>query len=263
MPEVTFAKIYADQPVLKASSDNEGLTGTKTMKWALVPEEAGRIEIPSLSMSFFDTENHRYRQIETAPFFLSVLPGEDEAVETSLQNREKGATENPIKKEITTLGQDILPVHTSMSDLTSAHHNPPTGIILWLLLISPCLVYTIAFLGTRLKKRSASTMAATKARKAAKVLVKKCHQEKPEANDFFLAIRDYFNDRFDLSLGVLTADEAADLLIKKGVSRKTASTLNKALQELENAVYMGKGKDYCHLGEDMSALIKKIEKELP
>lgn len=262
IPELTHTKVYADQPVLEVSSDSEGITGSKTMKWALVPEKAGRFQIPSLSMSFFDTENHRYQRIKTSPFFLSVLHGEDKPMESSLQMGGNRATEGHEKKEVTTLGQDILPVHTSMADFTSAHHKPPKGMVLWVLLISPCLVYAIALWGTRLKKRSASTAAATKARKAAKVLVKKCHRGRLEANDFFLAIRDYFNDRFDLSLGALTADEAADLLTTKGVSLKTANRLRKVLRGLEDTVYMGKGDDYCDLGEDMSALIKNIEKEI-
>jgi hypothetical protein len=77
-----------------------------------------------------------------------------------------------------------------------------------------------------------------------------------------LAIRNYFNDRFDLSLGALTADEAADLLTTKGVSLKTANRLRKVLRRLEDTVYTGKGDDYCNLGEDMSALMKNIEKEI-
>jgi hypothetical protein len=31
---------------------------------------------------------------------------------------------------------------------------------------------------------------------------------------------------------------------------------------MESAVYTGKGAEYCHVGEDMSALIKAIEKEI-
>jgi hypothetical protein len=114
----------------------------------------------------------------------------------------------------------------------------------------------------RLKRRSASTAVATKAKKAAKSLAKKCHKGKLEPHVFSLAIRDYFNDRFDLSLGALTADEAGDLLTRKGVSLKTANRLREVLRKLEDAVYMGYGDDYCDLGEDMSALIKNIEKEL-
>ena len=97
---------------------------------------------------------------------------------------------------------------------------------------------------------------------AAKTLVKKCRQGKLKANDLSLAVRDYFNDRFDLSLGALTADEARDFLTKKGVSLKTANKLRKILRNLEDAVYMGSGEHYCDLGEDMPALIKTIEKEI-
>ena len=161
IPELTHTKVYADQPVLEVSSDSEGLTGSKTMKWALVPAKAGRVQIPSLSLSFFDTENHRYEQVKTSPFFLSVLPGEEKPMESTFQAMGNRATANHGKKEVTALGQDILPVHSSITDFTSSHHKPLQGVVLWILLILPCLVYTLALLQMRLKKRSARTVVAT------------------------------------------------------------------------------------------------------
>ena len=49
MPALNRIKVYADEPVLEVKPDYEGFTATKTMKWALVPEEKGKYRIPSLS----------------------------------------------------------------------------------------------------------------------------------------------------------------------------------------------------------------------
>ncbi|UCF92807.1 MAG: BatD family protein, partial [Desulfobacterales bacterium] len=39
LPAPEHLKVYADQPVLEITPEPQGLTGTKTMKWALVPEQ--------------------------------------------------------------------------------------------------------------------------------------------------------------------------------------------------------------------------------
>jgi len=263
VPELSHTKVYADQPVLEVNPDSEGLFGSKTMKWALVPEKPGRFQIPALSVSFFDTKSHQYVRTQTSPFFLSVLPGEEKPAQLSLQTgQENKATNGRGKQEVTTLGQDILPIHTSMTDLTSSHHRLPSKEVLGTLLISPCLVFTMFFFATRFKKRSRSTLAATKAKKAAKVLAKKCHEGRLPANEFSLAVMDYFNDRFGLSLGSLTPEEAVGLLTSEGVGTDTADRLKNVLQKMEGAVYTGKGTDHCDVEEDMSALIRAIEKEI-
>ena len=56
IPELDHIKVYADQPVLESTQDSEGLRGTKTMKWALVPEKEGRLEVPPVAVSYFDTQ---------------------------------------------------------------------------------------------------------------------------------------------------------------------------------------------------------------
>ena len=70
------------------------------------------------------------------------------------------------------------------------------------------------------------------------------------------------NDRLGLSLGSLTPGEASDILRSKGVSPQTAERLQGVLQRLETNIYVGKGEATCDIGDDMSSLIKQIEKEL-
>jgi hypothetical protein len=65
-----------------------------------------------------------------------------------------------------------------------------------------------------------------------------------------------------LSLGSLTSDEAVDILASRGVNVKTSERLRRTLQELEDAIYTGKGQEPCHMGGDIPELIKQIEKEI-
>ncbi len=262
MSELANVKVYSDQPVLEVNPDDDGFTGSKIMKWALVPEKEGRHEIPPLAFSFFDSQLGRYRTEETSPMSLSVLPGSAEETKPTFFLGKENATRGPVKLEIKALGHDILPAHTSMSDLTAGRRNRIECLVFWIILAGPFVVYVAVFSGIRFRRKSAQTLAATKAKKAAKTLVKQCRLGGLPSSAFAQAIQEYLNDRFALSLGSLTPEEAEGILTSRGVSRKTAARLKDAMQRLENAIYTGKGHTACDTGKDLPRLIKDIEKEI-
>lgn len=262
MPELEQTKVYADQPLLKERMDDKGIGGSKTMKWALVPEKEGLQRIPSLALSFFDTTTNEYRTIKTPPFSLSVLPGKSAQAQTAtgLQKRQESAGSS--KKAIKQLGHDILPIHTSIKNLAGGSRSPAMGLFFWVVLIVPIFAYAAMLLGLRLIKHSSKTMAATKAKKAARTLFRKCRQENVNAVDLNSFIRDYLNNRLSLSLGSLTPTDAVEILTAKGVGLETAQKVGRLIQEIEDIVYTGQGHNPCDLGEDVVKLFRQVEKEI-
>jgi hypothetical protein len=262
LPELEKIKVYADQPVLMEETDSKGVAGSKTMKWALVPEKEGEYQIPSLSISFFDTTSKQYRVIQSPVLSLSVLPVEKAQARLSHDVLKAHKTEGPGKKEVKELGHDILPVHTSIKDLHSGTRSGIGGLVFWLILILPLFVYAATFLIQKFHRKTTVSVAAARARKAAKALTQQCRKGELSSNDLTSSIRRYLNERFDLSLGSLTPDEGAHIVGSRGVSATTAERLRTALQELEDAIYTGKGQETCDMGGDIPKLIKQIEKEI-
>ena len=261
LPEVAHIKVYADQPVLKEETDVNGLMGSKTMKWALVPEKEGVFEIPSLSVSFFDTTRQRYRAIKTPPLSLNVLPADKDQMHASLDvSKEQKITETE-KQEVKELGHDILPVHTSIEALHSGTRSGTGRAIFWIVLMTPVFIYSAALSVLKFHKKSPGSMAVARAKKAAKTVTRQCRKGKITSNDLSLTILQYLNDRFNLSHGSLTPDEAADILLSRGVRVETVEMLRGVLQQLEDAVYTGKGHEACDMTEDIPKLIRLIEKE--
>lgn len=262
VPELAHTKVYADQPVLEMKQNPKGLAGSKTMKWALVPEREGRYNIPPLSVSFFDTTSRQYRIIRTTTLSLSVLPGEKEQMQASANLTEEQRPEGPEKQKVKQLGRDILPVHTSIKDLASHLRVRPGGILFWSVLIAPFFVYAATFCGITLRKKSEQSMPEIKAKKAAKNLVRQYRQKELSSNDLSLRIRDYLNDRFGLSLGSLTPEEARKILSSRAVSLETAERLSSLVRRLEDTIYTGKGHEPFDTEVDIPKLIKQIEKEI-
>jgi len=262
MPELDHTKVYADQPVLEVETDQQGMGGSKTMKWALVPEKEGLYHIPPLTVSFFDTKIRQYRSIGTSPFSFSVLPGQEKERHVAADFGRSETTEGPVKLAVKELGRDILPVHTSVKDMEPALGAGPQGLLPWILLTAPFLVYGVAFCGKRLRKDSDKASALAKTKKAAGVLIKKCRKGELSSSDLGEAIRGYLNDRLGLSLGSLTPREAFEILQSRGVRPASSQRLQAFLQRLEDDVYSGRGQDVCHMGEDLPALVKEIDKEI-
>jgi len=118
------------------------------------------------------------------------------------------------------------------------------------------------FLGLRLKKRSVRAMPVYRAKRAAKDLIRQCRQGKEDANSLSLCIRDYFNDRFGLTLASLTPEDAADILASKGVGSGAGQKLRAILIELENTVYTGQTRGTGRMNDEIPRLIKEIEREI-
>jgi hypothetical protein len=262
VPRLDNIKVYVDQPTLQIEPDEDGLSGWKTMKWALVPEKEGRYIIPQLGVSFFDPAKQTYQVAKTSPHNLIVLPGEGREFQASVGGKLEGKPTAPTKQEVKELGRDILPIHTSMKYLTKAERRRPNGVVSLLLLTVPIFLYVTAFLGTRLRRKSSEISASAIAKKAAKTLSKRCRRGGLTCEQLTLYIKDYLNDRFTLALGAVTADEAAELLEANGVSVETVAKLRNILRRLEDEVFTGRGQMGSEMGEEISTVIKQIEKEV-
>ncbi len=262
MPGLDHIKVYADEPVFEARPDFKGLAGFKTMKWAIVPEQQGDYEIPPFSLSFFNPDTDAYRTIQTAKQPLIVVPGKGKMIMVEAGPGKQNGANKSAKQGVKELGHDILPLHTSVRNLEARASIASGGLFLWLTLLLPFVLYLSTFLGLRLKRRSVRAMPVHRAKRAAKDLIRQCRQGRGDANCLSLCIRDYFNDRFGLTLASLTPEDAADILASKGVGSGAAQKLRAILIELENTVYTGQTRGAGRMNDEIPRLIKEIEREI-
>lgn len=266
-PAPSWAKVYADQPVLKVETDAEGQSGVKTMKWALVPQQAGEYEIPSLGLSYFDPAAGRYRTLNTEAYRLKVRPGAAGAQAGAAGGTGPLGVE-PRKQEVQALGQDILPVHTGASALAaSARLWPPLGLIL-LGLLTPAAIYALLVILLVSQRRASGPSPAIRARRALGRFAKTCRQGPPAPDRLKLAVRDFLNDRLGYEYGAITPDEAAGLLTQKSVRPEIAQRLKTVLERLDSAIYAGLPAFSPESGreggpvEELIGLIRDIDREL-
>jgi hypothetical protein len=263
LPVMDFARTYSDQPVLETGQSRQGLLGTKTMKWALVPENAGEFKVPSLSLSFFNPQTKKYHVLATPMHHLSVLPGESEkgsglALLPGISN----TTDGTIKKEIQQLGQDILPIHTDSMNLSVPFRFLSRGLIFWLMLVGPLSMYLVLLIGLRMQRLSPERLAQARSKKAFSAIKKRCQKDQTSYEDLINTFKAYLNDRCGLSIGTLTAHDTERILQDQGVSAETAKSMHSLVQRFETALYAGNNFNDAEATGDLLGLVKRLEKEI-
>ena len=85
-PELVIegARVFAPQVKSDLTARADGLAGTKTWEYVVVPETSGRLQVPSLPFAYFDPAEGRVVRAETAALALEVQGGAASAGAPSL-----------------------------------------------------------------------------------------------------------------------------------------------------------------------------------
>lgn len=261
LPEVPGLKLYADKPRLESSIGSQGVTGTKTMKWAIVPQKQGTYEIPALDLSYFDIDRNTYQTLRTRPLTLNALAGEAHSAPPAPTAAAAGQA-LPAKREVEALGKDILPIHTAVQDLRPTLDLHRFPILTFIALLLPPLTWLVVLFALRLMRRGVTQAQAVCAKNAAKVFASTfVKQVTPTANQTLEAVRVFINDRFGRNVGLITPEEARQILLSHHVSPNCIDRLHTVLVALQQEVYTGSGDKPMALPDDLPRLVRQIDKE--
>ncbi|MBI4776499.1 MAG: protein BatD [Deltaproteobacteria bacterium] len=261
LQEPEGVKTYADQPSLDIRPENDGYFGRKTMKWALVPKNAGTHTIPPISVSYFDPADGTYKRLSGNPLVLRAKPGNAAAqpegwLSPAASEREAGSQ----KKEVELLGEDILPIHRSVAGLNPPGMNP---ILLWTVFLFPPLVFAGAVASRTLLRRNRSKAHVLLARKAAGGFIGHCNSEGCDAASLLNAWRRFLSERLTLPGGYFGPAECEALLIREGLDEKVAEHVRNLMEQLEHTVFSpGSREARSRLKQEWIHAVKKVDKGL-
>jgi hypothetical protein len=267
--DIDGVKVYQDKPVLDIQKNVSAVTGTKTMKWAIVPEKAGEVEIPAFFLSYFDPAKQAYIELKTEPMLINVAaaPEKDRSslsTDIPVKNADPEISVNGRKKQVTRIGRDIFPVHTVRDPLTvlHAHH-----FLKWLFILctaAPVAVFFGLLIIIAFKQKKAVNSDVVKSKNACRVLMRRLKREDLSSQEIHSAVIEYINNRFFLKGGVITPDEAAKILSEKGVSMETSRGLQENMKQLETVIFAGISKENSGLGIQNKLIhtVESIEKEV-
>ena len=112
-PEVSIPesfKVYPDTPEEQIEFNENGYSGTKTFKKALVPVKEGDYTVPSVKYCYFDLPSGEYRILQSAPISFHISPGTEPVGSRTGKQSAALPPSRDEKKEVQFVGHDILPL---------------------------------------------------------------------------------------------------------------------------------------------------------
>jgi hypothetical protein len=121
-PELAVWRVYSN-PTSYASSEINGLiVGQKVFEYLFIPSQTGQLDLPTMTLYYFDPSTTAYRSINTVPISVSVLP--------SSQSIATPMTEAIVSSTNKQLALKSIPANPQTAPMTP-------GILIWLLWILP------------------------------------------------------------------------------------------------------------------------------
>jgi hypothetical protein len=261
-------KVYDDKPAFESKIIDGKSGGSLVIKKALVPRVEGKLQIPQISVPYFNPASRRYEKAITGPYVLDVQPAKD----TEKLELVEGVGNITAKQDVKILGKDILPIHTGLNSLTNAEKNVLSAIS-FLLFIVPIVIYLTAFM-FKVKAGNKEEGAVLARRKNAYRVFEKnillASKKLKDAGPSFYqlvqkALKDFMGDIFQVSGSALTAKEMHEMLISAGVSADTDDQINYIMIFCDSGQFGSKGytlKEKENILDLMKKSVSLINKKL-
>ncbi len=229
-------KSYTDAPQEEMQLDAQGYSGRKVFRTALVPVRAGRLPLPPVQWTYFDTEQGEYRTLNAALTDLQVAPAEGQAAAPAVTGEVAGEG----KRRVELIGRDILPLKEDLAALDSQRPLSLLSFVFWIM--APALAYGALFAALRLRRvdqRPAARMR-LKARQALKTAAACLDQDEAFLTALYQALTAAIFSRAGRGGEALTWREAEATLVDAGEDPLLARETAELLSTVESAKFSGR-----------------------
>ena len=236
-PDITFPQgfdVYDPKQSENFTLTPEGLDGTITFEYIAVPQKRGNYDIPAASLTYFDTNAHDYRTIQTAPFPLEVLKGDGTT----------GSIQDFTGEKNDDTG-DIHAIRTGKENTAKAGSFFATSLY-FILMAAVILLFIIVLIILRMRMNSQTDAVQARRKRANKVAVRKLRKAAKlmrdgKAADFYdetlRALWGYVGDKLNIPVSELSRENISQRLAERGVGQEVTDSFIAAIDECEFVRY--------------------------
>jgi len=217
------------------TTDANGVSGSRTFEYLLIPRHPGEQKIPSFAFSSFDVEKKQYVTTHSREFVVSVERG----------NELPSSTASGISKEdVKLLGEDIRFIKSGNTVLHRQGDRLAGSTIFYAATVTPFLAFIGFLVFMRKRERALGDVRSVRNRRARKVAQKrleeskKCLQAK-KREEFYAAISrslwGYASDKLNIPASDLTLDNIESGFRDRAVAPEMLEKLRKTVEECEFA----------------------------
>jgi hypothetical protein len=228
-----------DPKVTQNLTTTNGLGGSKTFDYLIIPRHEGEYKIDNLNFSYFDPVKKEYVVLPSPEFNIHVDKGDPGDVNASVYTPRS-------KEDIKVLGDDIRYINTKTPEFTPAEDYFFNSAGFWTGILLPILGFITFYFVRKKNIEMNSDAIAVKGRKATKMARKRltiAEQNLKGANkeQFYIeisqALYGYASDKLNISVANLTKENISNALKQKGAKDQTIEHLIETINTCEYARY--------------------------
>ena len=223
-------EMYQPERKERVRVNASGISGAVTDTYTVVPLYKGKYKIPSISFSYFNPKEKKYKTIATEDFFVDVQEGKELITLDTSSVR---------KQEVVSTGKNFRYIATKTKFITAKKIDFFKSNLFYVLFLLPLIAIPIGvFIGKKNEERSNDIMGnkARKAEKLAKKYLSKAQKQLGKKEAFYEALERALHNYLKAKLGVETAEISKERIteILKGKNVE-AATIHQFIEVLKNS----------------------------
>lgn len=234
-PSINFPpdfEVYDPKTIDNIHTGNNGISGSRTFEYLIIPRTAGKFSIPPVLFSYFDPGKGSYINLSSAIPEINVVKG-------------SGSTDDAnTGRDVQQLNKDIRFIHEK-SDVFHDKGNTFFGTpMYWLLLTLPVVIFAVFIFLRRkqvksradlvqLRQKRATRYASSRLKKA-KILLDKQNEE-AFYEEISAALWGYVSNKFNIPLAELSTESARKSLEMKNIDSQLVDSYLEVLHLCEYA----------------------------
>jgi hypothetical protein len=237
----TPAELEKYQPERKENVriNTDGISGSVSDSYTIVPQFKGKYKIPKVSFSYFNPKSGAYKTITTEDMYVDVLEGK-ELVSTNTET-----SQNTVQKQdVVSLGNNFRYIQTKTVFQPKKTQDFYNSTLFYLLLLVPFIAIPLGiFIGKRNEARNSDVVGLRlrKAEKLARKFLSEAQKQLGKKEAFYEALERALHNYLKAKLNIETADISKEritqILEEKKVDAATISKFIEVLQASDFARY--------------------------
>lgn len=242
----------------------DGVTGSRSFDYLIIPQATGNFTIPPVTFSYFDLTQQKYVTLKSEPVNIYVYKSDKQAVSSGMPFSRQ--------EELQRLGTDILYIYSHPFNVHKKGKSLVSSWKYWLIIILLLSLIPAAFILRKKQKRLEADRGLLLTRKANKMAKKRLkHAQKLKAEnqkqafyeEIHRAFIQYLSHRFRIPPSQINEQGIEKTLIEKNISQ---SLVTRSIQLLDQCDFVrfapGKNKpDTDTIYQNATQLIRDMEYE--
>ena len=255
-------EVYTPEQIEKIKVTRNGIKGSVTKKYTIVPQYKGKYKIPNTEFSYFNPKEKKYVTISSEDLFIDVLEGKELETNSDLSQN--------MKRDVVLEGENFRYIQTSATFIPMNNSDFYGSKLFYFLLIIPLLFIPIGIIIAKRNQARNRDVLGNKLRKADRLARKYLSEAKKQlgsADAFYVALEKALHNYLKAKLRIETSDiskeRIIELLAEKNIEKTSINSFIDVFKSCDMARYspMSDGemnKDY----ERAKQVITVIDKQL-